>query len=81
MAALSLFCERACVDYLFETCIVLPTYIVPLVNPHNQPQQKFLAFSPGSKLGCQLVIYSGIAQQQLALAALVLLGIPWSTHW
>ena len=29
MAALSLFCERAGVDYSFETCIGLPTYIVP----------------------------------------------------
>ena len=22
-------------DYSFETCIGLPTYIVPLVNPHS----------------------------------------------
>ena len=27
MAALSLFCERAWVDYSFETCIGLPSYL------------------------------------------------------
>ena len=35
MEILSSFCERAWVDYSFETCIGLPTYIVPLVNPHT----------------------------------------------
>ena len=39
MAALSIFCERAWVDYSFETCIGLSTYIVPLVNPHIWWQQ------------------------------------------
>ena len=29
MEALSLFCERAWMDYPFETCIGLPTYIIP----------------------------------------------------
>ena len=35
----ALFCERAWVDYSFETSISLPTYIVPLVNPHSYCQR------------------------------------------
>ena len=40
-----LFCERAWVDYPFETCIGLPTYIVPLVNPHSVPMPDAVARS------------------------------------
>ena len=54
VAALSLFCERAWVDYPFETCIGLPTYIIPLVTPdtyiHYSPEPHLCNCQPRSHL-------------------------------
>ena len=49
MAALSLFCERAWLDYPFDICIGLPTYIDPLVNPNIRWQQWLKTHSGGSE--------------------------------